>query len=166
MIKSGNKIGMVIEVDFHSNRGVWVTNYIRVKILLQTSHPLRPGFFLPRDNMNDTWIQFKYEKISRFCFNCGRLEHMTSICLAPLNDLAEPASFSYCMMANNQDKHRFIGPNRVIPKPTAAHQQQQQFFDHFHRSNSNIPNQGQGIFTSNLRSVHPGNPSANATSSL
>lgn len=80
---AARRIGEVLEVDFRSYRSVWVTQFIRVRVRLLISQPLSLGFFLPRLNRADTWVQFKYEKIAGFCYNCGLLGHMSNICSAP-----------------------------------------------------------------------------------
>lgn len=39
-----NRVGKVLEVDFRSQRIVWVTQFIRVKVLINVSKPLSPRF--------------------------------------------------------------------------------------------------------------------------
>lgn len=68
---AARRAGKVVEVDFRSNKEVWVTQFIRVKVLIQVSQPLVSGFFFPRLHREDTWVQFKYEKLTGFCYNCG-----------------------------------------------------------------------------------------------
>lgn len=48
-----SKEGRGLEVDFRSPRNVWVTQFIRMRILLNIAKPLCPGFFLPRENRED-----------------------------------------------------------------------------------------------------------------
>lgn len=115
-IVAASQIGEVLEVDFRSSKAVWVTQFIRVKVLVALSHPLSPGFFLPSTNRDDTWIQFKYEKVSGFCFNCGLLGHLTNSCQAAPSGRVEPATFSSRMFAHSQEYRRFVAPNRLIPK--------------------------------------------------
>lgn len=115
-----SKVGNVLEVDFQSPKGLWVTQFIKVKVMVEVDRPLCPGFFLLRLNRDVAWIQFKFEHIFGFCFNCGRLGHLMNICPAAPNSLVEPASFSYRTMANTQNYRRFSGPNNMIPK-TKSH---------------------------------------------
>lgn len=56
----GSRIGEVLEVDFRSQKAVWVTQFLRVKVLLRISNPLSPDFFLPRTNREDSWIELNY----------------------------------------------------------------------------------------------------------
>ncbi|XP_060667419.1 uncharacterized protein LOC132799480 [Ziziphus jujuba] len=55
-------------------------HFLRFKIDLSTLNPLPPGFFQDRDDGTQKWIQFKYEKLSDYCYKCGRLDHVTRAC--------------------------------------------------------------------------------------
>lgn len=87
-IEAARRVGEVLEVDFRSSREVWVTQFIRVKVLVMVAQllVLVSGFFLPQSNRGDAWIQFKYENF-RVCFNYGRLGHLTNICPSPPSSL-------------------------------------------------------------------------------
>lgn len=73
-------LGRVLKVDFRSKQKVWITQFIRVRVEFSVSRPLLPGFFLPRNEKDDCWIYFQFERISDFCFKCGRLGHIQSFC--------------------------------------------------------------------------------------
>lgn len=60
--EAASKVRKVLEVDFRSSKELWVTQFIRVKVMVEVDQPLCPGFFLPRSNRDAAWIQFKYEK--------------------------------------------------------------------------------------------------------
>ncbi|MBA0754055.1 hypothetical protein Gogos_020329, partial [Gossypium gossypioides] len=49
--------------------------FCRLRIKLNVQKPLRRGIFVSVGNENRFWIPFKYEKLSTFCFGCGRLGH-------------------------------------------------------------------------------------------
>jgi hypothetical protein len=38
------------------------------------------GFWLERPELEDLWIQLKYERLLDFCFDCGRLSHQRRDC--------------------------------------------------------------------------------------
>ncbi|KAB2620501.1 hypothetical protein D8674_040344 [Pyrus ussuriensis x Pyrus communis] len=45
-----------------------------------TLKPLTTGCWLPRDNNNETWIEFRYERLQDFCYRCGRIGHTNIEC--------------------------------------------------------------------------------------
>lgn len=42
--------------------------------------PLPAGFFQNKPNGEEFWVQFKYERLSDFCYSCGALDHVTGRC--------------------------------------------------------------------------------------
>jgi hypothetical protein len=71
--KIGATVGVVEAVDADA-RGVAWGEYLRVKISLDLSKPLARG---RKINLEGTpiWIPFKYEKLPKFCFQCGVICH-------------------------------------------------------------------------------------------
>lgn len=49
--------------------------FIRIRADLNVSKVLKPGCFISRENDEQLWLAFKYEWISGFCYNCGRITH-------------------------------------------------------------------------------------------
>lgn len=43
-------------------------------------NPLPAGFFFERNDGNDFWVQFKFERLSDFCYVCGLMDHVTGRC--------------------------------------------------------------------------------------
>lgn len=77
-------------------------NFLRVKVLLPLRNPLITGFNQPRENRHPAWVQLKYERLSDFCFFCGRLGH-TKI---------------YCPATETPPSPPLFGPNlRAAPPP-------------------------------------------------
>ncbi|MBA0759980.1 hypothetical protein Gotri_022782 [Gossypium trilobum] len=54
--------------------------FCRLRIKLNVQKPLRRGIFVLRDNGNRYWIPFKYEKLPKFYFGCGKLGHDLQEC--------------------------------------------------------------------------------------
>lgn len=104
-----SRAGKVLEVDFRSQKHVWVTQFIQVKVLIEASTPLCPGFFLARQNRDTTWVQLKFERISGLCFNYGRIGHMINTCCAPISQRVEPYCFSPRMFVGFTDYRKFSG---------------------------------------------------------
>jgi hypothetical protein len=71
--KIGSSVGVVEEVDV-SVDGVGWGKYLRVKIELNLSKPLARGRTLQIGGRS-MWVAFQYEKLPKFCFNCGVIKH-------------------------------------------------------------------------------------------
>lgn len=53
---------------------------MRLKVVVDIEKPIKAGFFLEREDLSPLWIQFKYEKLGRFCFKCGIIGHEHDEC--------------------------------------------------------------------------------------
>ncbi|KAF7124222.1 hypothetical protein RHSIM_Rhsim12G0079700 [Rhododendron simsii] len=53
---------------------------LRLRVWIDINKPLKKGFFLKRSNMEDLWVPFKYERLSEYCFECGRIGHSIPDC--------------------------------------------------------------------------------------
>lgn len=72
----GYKLGDVLEMDDIETH----KSYLCLKIRFSSSAPLEPRFpFYPEDG-ESTWIGFKYERLSSFCFHCGLIDHTIGAC--------------------------------------------------------------------------------------
>lgn len=69
---------------FHLNtinrRSVVANRYLRFRVDLYVDNPLPACYFLERNDGNDVWVQFKFERLSDFCYVCGKLDHITVRC--------------------------------------------------------------------------------------
>jgi hypothetical protein len=76
--KIGSSVGEVEEVDTDRN-GIGWGEFLWVKILIDLSKPLPRGRKLKFEG-ESTWISFQYERLLKFCFNCGVISHSHEGC--------------------------------------------------------------------------------------
>lgn len=81
IINIGKLAGTVLDHEFKKcAMGVWCTKFFRVQVMLDVRKPLVPGCYMKRKEASACWIQLKYEKISEFCYGCGKLGHTQNSC--------------------------------------------------------------------------------------
>ncbi|RYR04844.1 hypothetical protein Ahy_B06g084640 isoform A [Arachis hypogaea] len=62
-----------------------IRTFLRVKVTLNVTKPLPTGFWVARENFQDLWVDFKYERIQdSYCLNCEILESNGNCMLGPL----------------------------------------------------------------------------------
>ena len=77
--KIGKRLGEVVEVE--KKRSQDTQNlFMKVKVALPTSKPLRRGAFLGDSKSQRTWVSFKYERLPIFCHFYGVLRHDLKHC--------------------------------------------------------------------------------------
>lgn len=52
---------------------------LRIEVPFDTHHFKQVSFF-QKDNGDELWVHFKYERLADFCYNCGMLTHVTGRC--------------------------------------------------------------------------------------
>ncbi|KAL8457918.1 hypothetical protein ACS0TY_035687 [Phlomoides rotata] len=75
----GNFLGTFLEYDKSNDLGAW-RNYMRVRVNVDVSLPLKRFKSIRKEGGGSFWITFRYEKLSTFCFVCGRVGHTKSFC--------------------------------------------------------------------------------------
>ncbi|XP_035544650.1 uncharacterized protein LOC118348031 [Juglans regia] len=83
----GSTIGRVIEVEADSDGNCW-GKWIRVKVEMDLLKPLIRGKIVELLGQKN-FIQFKYERLPRFCFKCGVIKHGVQGCVGMYNQQAE-----------------------------------------------------------------------------
>jgi len=78
-VQLGSSVGQVVEVETDED-GVGWGEYLLVRVWVDLSKPLVWGRML-KLNGNSTWIVFQYEKLTKFCFQCGMVRHGVGGCL-------------------------------------------------------------------------------------
>lgn len=54
--------------------------FICLRVFMDLTKALKTGFFFNRGTLPTVWIQFKYERLSDFCYKCGELGHNVGTC--------------------------------------------------------------------------------------
>uniref|UniRef100_A0A7N2LS13 DUF4283 domain-containing protein n=1 Tax=Quercus lobata TaxID=97700 RepID=A0A7N2LS13_QUELO len=75
----GSRLGMVEEVE-QRRRNDMQNLFMRVKVAIPISKPIRRGGFLLGLDRQRTWATFKYERLPIFCHYCGLLGHDLKHC--------------------------------------------------------------------------------------
>ncbi|KAM1127252.1 uncharacterized protein LOC126626742 [Malus sylvestris] len=74
-----NKCGDLLEVeDITKARG-----FLRIRIMVDTTKPLVTGCWVTRVGNKESWVEFQYERLQNFCYNCGIIGHPSIECSAP-----------------------------------------------------------------------------------
>lgn len=68
----GNSIGNFVKSDPANFNGGWKT-YVRIRVTMNVLKPLKRRMRIKREGGQWSWINFKYERLSTFCFVCGIL---------------------------------------------------------------------------------------------
>ncbi|MBA0698767.1 hypothetical protein Goari_000459 [Gossypium aridum] len=79
-IQMGNFIGEFMEYD-GSNMGKEGRNFMRIRVRLDIRRPLKRKKQI-KCHGKCSYVRFRYERLSLFCFFCGRLGHSDSFCEA------------------------------------------------------------------------------------
>ncbi|KAK9291354.1 hypothetical protein L1049_019300 [Liquidambar formosana] len=94
--KIGAKFDRFLQFDESGGDSLVWNHFVRIKVDLNVSEPLKPGFLLKRSPHPNVWVQFKYKRLSDFCYQCGRISHCARACpydlLAVDQDLSPPCS--------------------------------------------------------------------------
>ncbi|KAL5552377.1 hypothetical protein UlMin_002553 [Ulmus minor] len=72
-------VGKVITLEFDATNARW-SEYLRFKVQVDLTKPLKAGIFLPVKDKHHAWVQFKFEKLGDFCYKCRRIGHDWTLC--------------------------------------------------------------------------------------
>lgn len=75
----GNQMGRFVCSCPSNFKGVW-REYMRIRVTLDLSKPLKRKMKLRKSGNEWFWITFKYENVPTFCFICGILGHSEKYC--------------------------------------------------------------------------------------
>lgn len=71
----GSRLGDVVEVESRWPKQDEANYFMRVKVALPISKPLRRGGFIVGSDGERSWITYKYERLTMFYHFCGLLGH-------------------------------------------------------------------------------------------
>jgi len=77
----GSRLGEVEEVEWKKRKDD-ISMFMRVRVALPISKPIRRGGFIAGSDGVKTWVSFKYERLPIFCHYCGILGHDLRHCAA------------------------------------------------------------------------------------
>ncbi|GLT54497.1 hypothetical protein SLA2020_276890 [Shorea laevis] len=79
-IRIGQSLGDLLEVDGPLDGSAGKQSFLRLRVSVDLTKPLIPGFTHHRPPKIPAWIQYKYERLSDYCYSCGRLGHLSFFC--------------------------------------------------------------------------------------
>ncbi|KAI7988460.1 Uncharacterized protein LOK49_LG13G02233 [Camellia lanceoleosa] len=110
----GNAIGQFLDMDFEDGGIAWGRT-MRIRVAIDVRKPLRRGMKLSLSSADPIWVDFKYERLSIFCYFCGLLGHTDRDCDAKLSS-AEGSRIDVMQYGAWKENE---GPLPSIPKPGA-----------------------------------------------
>ncbi|XP_019184789.1 PREDICTED: uncharacterized protein LOC109179748 [Ipomoea nil] len=75
----GNHIGCFVKADQRNFDGPWKT-FMRVRVALNVGKPLKRKMKIKKPRGEWYWVEFKYERLPTFFFECGVLGHSERFC--------------------------------------------------------------------------------------
>uniref|UniRef100_A0A2N9FS77 Uncharacterized protein n=1 Tax=Fagus sylvatica TaxID=28930 RepID=A0A2N9FS77_FAGSY len=91
----GKEVGIVKEVELNEENVHSWNWFIRVRIDVEVSRPLKHGIFLPRKGLKDLWIGLKYEKLPDLYLKCGIMGHESRFCGCQPSTLSNEHGFRF-----------------------------------------------------------------------
>ncbi|KAH7857525.1 hypothetical protein Vadar_013640 [Vaccinium darrowii] len=79
-MKIGNLVGLAMKVQIYGGNQGAILGFMRIRVWLDLTKPLPTGFYLKRVGKKDSWVRFLYERLSDFCYDCGRVSHVRTEC--------------------------------------------------------------------------------------
>ncbi|GKV52195.1 hypothetical protein SLEP1_g58784 [Rubroshorea leprosula] len=78
-IKKEDMFEVPFWIQIHGDGDAWGSEFIRVRVDIDTKKPLRRGMKLSLKD-EPIWVSFRYERLQNFCYCCGKLDHVDRDC--------------------------------------------------------------------------------------
>ncbi|KAF7128084.1 hypothetical protein RHSIM_Rhsim11G0021600 [Rhododendron simsii] len=78
----GRRFQRLLALEGSSDGILLDRSFLRVRVEIDLNNPLPKGFWLRKSSvlLKDLWISYKYERLSDFCYGCGRIGHDSRAC--------------------------------------------------------------------------------------
>lgn len=130
--KLGLMLGSVLEVEDPAVVGI--RGYLRLRIDFDACKPLSTSCLLPCQQTTKK-IRLKYENLKNFCFRCGRLGHMISVCNYHVNPLLIKLGvvYDHSLVAEAVQKPAFTLPHHPLEFPYIPAPDNRRYRENFFR---------------------------------
>lgn len=105
----GDSIGRYVKSDPANFNGLW-KEYVRIRIAMNIEKPLKRRMKLKKDANKWNWINFKYERVSSFCFVCGIIGHSESECNVVYANPEKTVERAYGAWLRAPNRNSKVGP--------------------------------------------------------
>ncbi|XP_019168543.1 PREDICTED: uncharacterized protein LOC109164470 [Ipomoea nil] len=78
--QAGNFLGSFVKHDDRFEGASWLT-FHRIWVSIPVDRPLRRRMKLMKRDKTTTWVNFRYERLHKFCYFCGYMGHLHTFCL-------------------------------------------------------------------------------------
>lgn len=107
----GNYIGGFVKADPANMNGMWKL-YVRIRVTIDVNATLKRKIKIKRAGGDWSWVSFKYERLSTFCFVCGMLGHserVSGIVYANLDKVIDRAYGTWLRAPNKNMRTQNVG---------------------------------------------------------
>ncbi|KAG5566021.1 hypothetical protein RHGRI_001819 [Rhododendron griersonianum] len=109
----GFAAGHLLQVDWSDDR-TRSLDFFRFKVRIHSDEPLIPGAFIELLEGDFHWISFKYEKLFRICYRCGKIGHTNTACKSSLMEAFESLHQRYDHSPFNQSFPLILANNKPM----------------------------------------------------
>ena len=78
----GKEVGKLLDVDVPNENGIAWGRFLQIRVEVEIAKPLMRGCIIQVEDDKPAWVDFRYEHLPIFCYNCGLLGHSSSDCTA------------------------------------------------------------------------------------